>query len=93
MRQRYPGECLSLAIGNGRIRCASLLQRNFRGDADKAIERRVMLLDTVQVVLRDFDAGKFSLRQPRTNLDDSSGHYSITLGTRYRPCSTSGAIC
>ena len=72
-----------------------LLQGQLFGDTDEAVELRVERLDALQQVLGQFDGGKLLGSQAFGNLAQGQlvqAHYSITLGTRYRPFSTAGAM-
>src|SRR3990167_9013977 len=65
------------------------------GEADKAVELRVQRLDACQQVAAQFAGGKLFSGQGAGDLGEGQLlhiHYSITLGTRYRPFSTAGAM-
>ena len=93
VREWHAGKQTRVALRQQCIGGLGLAQREVLGNTDKAVECRVMLRDTLQVVARDFHTGKLTAGKTLADFSDRHRHYSITLGTRYRPSATSGAIC
>ncbi|MNZ91194.1 hypothetical protein D3C78_1101690 [compost metagenome] len=82
-----------LAGGTARVGGGGLGQRLVGGDGDEAVELRVELGDARQQGRAQLDGGEVLGGQAAGDLRQSQlMHHSITLGTRYRPFSTAGAM-
>ena len=76
-----------LVIGAGVVGLASALYLQRSG-------REVVILDPLQQIARQLDAGKLLCTQARGQCREAllMQLHSITFGTRYRPASTRGAF-
>ncbi|MFD1693220.1 hypothetical protein ACFSHR_22100 [Azotobacter chroococcum] len=82
-----------LAGGAARVGGLGLGAGLLGGDSDEAVELRVERADAGQQGLGQLDGGEVLGGQAAGDLRQSqSMHHSITLGTRYRPFSTAGAM-
>ncbi|MNF33456.1 hypothetical protein D3C84_142710 [compost metagenome] len=81
------------AGGAARIGGLGLAEGQLCGDADEAVELRVESFDARQQLAGQFLGGELFGGQGAGDFSQGqSMHHSITLGTRYRPFSTAGAI-
>ena len=92
MRERHSGEQAALSLSQHRVGFRGLLQCQIFGDADVAVECRVMLGDAIQIVASYFNTGELAAGKTLADIIDCHWvdrhwadclrHYSITLGTR-----------
>ena len=98
VRDRRAEQGAGFASGAAGVGGLGLLQREVLGHGDKAVELRVELLDAAQQALGQLGRGELLVGECAGDLGQGQlmhgggFPYSMTLGTRYRPLSTAGAM-